>query len=80
MCIRDRFWPARIPFAVMHIDTGQNFPEVLEFRDRRVAELGVQLVIGSVQAAIDAWLVTEPPDGTRNRIQTPVLLLSLIHI
>ena len=68
------FWPARIPFAVMHIDTGQNFPEVLEFRDRRVAELGVQLVIGSVQAAIDAGLVTEPPDGTRNRIQTPVLL------
>jgi sulfate adenylyltransferase subunit 2 len=68
------FWPARIPFPVMHVDTGHNFPEVLEFRDRRVAELGVQLVVASVPEAIEAGLVTEPPDGTRNRIQTPVLL------
>jgi len=44
------FWPARIPFPVMHVDTGHNFGEVLEFRDRRVAELGVRLVVASVQA------------------------------
>jgi sulfate adenylyltransferase subunit 2 len=71
------FWPARIPFPVMHVDTGHNFPEVLEFRDRRVAELGVQLVVASVPEAIERGLVTEPPDGTRNRIQTPVLLDAL---
>ncbi len=68
------FHPARIPFPVMHIDTGHNFPEVLAFRDRRVSQLGVTLVVASVQEAIDAGTVTEPPDGTRNRIQTPVLL------
>src|SRR4030081_3858535 len=48
------FWPARVPFAVMHVDTGHNFPEVIDFRDRRVAEVGVQLVVASVQASIDA--------------------------
>ena len=68
------FWPARIPFPVLHVDTGHNFPEVLQFRDRRVAELGVALTVASVQAAIESGLVSEPPDGTRNRIQTPVLL------
>jgi sulfate adenylyltransferase subunit 2 len=68
------FWPARIPFPVMHIDTGHNFPEVLEFRDRRVGELGVQLLVASVQDAIDRGLVREEPNGSRNRIQTPVLL------
>src|SRR5215212_5768379 len=71
------FHPARIPFPVMHVDTGHNFEEVLGFRDRRVAELGVQLVVASVQEAIDNGSVTEPPDGTRNRIQTPVLLEAL---
>ncbi len=71
------FWPARIPFPVMHVDTGHNFEEVLEFRDRRVSELGVQLIVGSVPDAIAAGMVTEPPDGTRNRIQTPVLLDTL---
>lgn len=71
------FYPARIPFPVMHVDTGHNFPEVLAFRDRRVGELGVQLVIASVQEAIDNGTVVEPPDGTRNRIQTPVLLSAL---
>ena len=71
------FYPARIPFPVMHVDTGHNFPEVLEFRDRRVGELGVQLVVASVQEAIDNGTVVEPPDGTRNRIQTPVLLSAL---
>src|SRR5207237_5124243 len=71
------FWPAPIPFPVMHVDTGHIFPEVLEFRDRRAEELGVQLVVASVQEAIDNGSVTEPPDGTRNRIQTPVLLDAL---
>ena len=71
------FWPARIPFPVMHVDTGHNFPEVLEYRDRRVAELGVQLVVASVPEAIASGLVQELPDGTRNRIQTPVLLEAL---
>lgn len=68
------FAPAPIPFPVMHVDTGQNFAEVIEYRDRRVADAGVQLIIASVQDAIDRGMVTEPPDGTRNRIQTPVLL------
>src|SRR4029453_7828108 len=47
------FWPGRVPFAVMHVDTGHNFPEVIEFRDRRVAELGLRLVVASVQESID---------------------------
>jgi len=68
------FWPAAIPFPVMHIDTGQNFPEVLAFRDKRVGELEVQLIIASVQEAIDRGLVKAEPNGSRNRIQTPVLL------
>ena len=71
------FWPARIPFPVLHVDTGHNFAEVLAFRDRRVAELGVQLIVASVPQALAAGLVSEPPDGTRNRIQTPVLLEAL---
>ncbi|MGH8773932.1 MAG: sulfate adenylyltransferase subunit CysD [Jiangellaceae bacterium] len=68
------FWPAQIPFPVLHVDTGHNFPEVLAFRDRRVWELGVQLLVASVQDAIDRGLVAEEPSGSRNRIQTPVLL------
>jgi sulfate adenylyltransferase subunit 2 len=68
------FWPARIPFPVMHVDTGHNFPEVLDFRDRRTTELGVQLIVASVQDAIDRGMVREEPNGSRNRIQTPVLL------
>ena len=68
------FWPAPIPFPVMHVDTGHNFAEVLEFRDRRVAELGVTLVVASVQDAIDRGIVREEPGGSRNRIQIPVLL------
>src|SRR5262244_2129323 len=63
------FWPARIPFPVMHVDTGHNFPEVLEFRDRRVAELGVQLIVASVQESIDAGRVVEETGrwASRNR-------------
>jgi sulfate adenylyltransferase subunit 2 len=68
------FAPARIPFPVMHVDTGHNFPEVLEFRDRRVEELGVQLLVASVPEALASGMVRESPDGMRNRIQTPVLL------
>jgi sulfate adenylyltransferase subunit 2 len=71
------FYPSRIPFPVMHVDTGHNFDEVLAFRDKRVDELHVQLIVASVQEAIDNGSVTEPPDGTRNRIQTPVLLEAL---
>ena len=71
------FHPARIPFPVMHVDTGHNFAEVLAFRDKRVAELGVALVVASVPEAIEAGLVREAPDGTRNRIQTPVLLAAV---
>jgi sulfate adenylyltransferase subunit 2 len=70
------FWPARIPFAVMHVDTGHNFPEVIEFRDRRVAELGVNLVVASVQESIDEGRVVEEtgPRASRNRLQTTTLL------
>jgi sulfate adenylyltransferase subunit 2 len=70
------FWPARLPFPVMHIDTGHNFPEVLEFRDRRVADLDAKLVVASVQASIDAGRVTEDPgiNPSRNRLQTRTLL------
>jgi sulfate adenylyltransferase subunit 2 len=70
------FWPARIPFALMHVDTGHNFPEVMEFRDRRVAELGVKLVVASVQQSIDEGRVVEErgPRASRNRLQTITLL------
>ena len=68
------FWQAPVPFPVVHIDTGHNFPEVLEYRDWLVGELGLQLVVGSVQEAIDRGLVVEEPNVSRNRIQTPVLL------
>ena len=68
------FAPARIPFPLLHVDTGHNFPEVLEFRDRRAAELGVRLIVASVQDSIDAGRVRERPDGTRNQLQTTTLL------
>jgi sulfate adenylyltransferase subunit 2 len=70
------FAPARLPFPVMHVDTGHNFAEVLDFRDRRVAQLGVRLVVASVQDAIDAGRVVEEtgPRASRNRLQTVALL------
>ncbi|HEY9473252.1 MAG TPA: sulfate adenylyltransferase subunit CysD [Mycobacteriales bacterium] len=68
------FWPGRIPFPVMHVDTGHNFAEVLEFRDRQVAELGVSLVVASVQESIDAGRVREVPGQPRNPLQTVPLL------
>ena len=70
------FWPARIPFPVMHVDTGHNFPEVIEFRDRTVAELEADLVVASVQEAIDDGRVVDEigPRASRNRLQTESLL------
>jgi len=70
------FWPARIPFPVMHVDTGHNFDEVIEFRDRRVAEAGVKLIVASVQDSIDAGRVVEETGrwSSRNRLQTTTLL------
>ena len=73
------FAPARIPFPVMHIDTGHNFSEVIEFRDRCVAEMGVQLIVGSVQASIDAGRIADVsgPRASRNPLQTVTLLDSI---
>ena len=70
------FSPARLPFPVMHVDTGHNFPEVLEFRDRRLAEVGARLVVASVQQSIDDGRVIEEtgPRASRNRLQTTTLL------
>ena len=70
------FWPARLPFAVMHVDTGHNFPEVIDYRDRRLAELGIDLIVASVQKSIDDGKVTEDtePRASRNGLQTTTLL------
>jgi sulfate adenylyltransferase subunit 2 len=70
------FRPARFPFPLMHIDTGHNFPEVLQFRDDRVAELGERLIVASVQESVDRGRVHEEPghDPSRNRLQTTTLL------
>jgi len=75
------FWPARIPFPIMHVDTGQNFPEALELRDRRVAELGIRLVVASVQESIDKGRVVEEtgPRASRNRLQTVTLLDAILE-
>lgn len=73
------FFPARIPFPLMHVDTGHNFVETMEYRDRYVAELGAELVVASVQEAIDAGKVTEEtgPNASRNGLQTVALLEGL---
>ncbi|MEP7178691.1 MAG: sulfate adenylyltransferase subunit CysD, partial [Pseudonocardiales bacterium] len=70
------FWPAPIPFPVMHIDTGENFDEVIEFRDRTVERLGLQLIVSSVQDDIDAGRSIEETGvrASRNRLQTTTLL------
>jgi sulfate adenylyltransferase subunit 2 len=72
-------WPQRIAFPVVHVDTGHNFPEVLAFRDGRVQELGVELVVSSVQEAIDLGEVDEDPTpgASRNRLQTFPLLKTI---
>jgi len=71
---RKAFHPARIPFPVMHVDTGLNFPEILAYRDRWIEKLGLTLVVASVPEAMARGFVREEPNGSRNRIQTPVLL------
>ena len=70
------FWPARLPFPVMHVDTGHNFPEVLEFRDRMIGQIDASLLIASVQESIDAGRVVEElgPRASRNLLQTETLL------
>nr|WP_270239178.1 sulfate adenylyltransferase subunit CysD [Kocuria marina] len=68
------FWPAPIPFPVLHVDTGHNFPEVLEFRDRTVERLKIRLEVATVQDYIDDGRLAERPDGTRNQLQTVPLL------
>ena len=70
------FWPAKIPFPLMHIDTGHNFPETIEFRDRLVAELGVELIVREVQDSIDQGKVVEESGkyASRNSLQTTTLL------
>jgi len=70
------FWPAKIPFPLMHIDTGHNFDETIEFRDNLVAELGVELIVASVQQSIDEGKAMEEkgPNPSRNKIQTITLL------
>ena len=70
------FRPGKFPFPVMHVDTGHNFPEVIEYRDRRVAELGETLLVASVQESIDKGRVVEEtgPRASRNQLQTTTLL------
>jgi sulfate adenylyltransferase subunit 2 len=70
------FRPGRFPFPIMHVDTGHNFPEVVEFRDRLVSRLGERLIVASVQDSIDSGRVVEEtgPRASRNRLQTTTLL------
>jgi len=68
------FWPGPVPFPLLHVDTGHNFPEVLAYRDRAVAEKGVRLEVATVQDYIDDGRLTERTDGTRNPLQTQPLL------
>ncbi|MEQ9064031.1 MAG: sulfate adenylyltransferase subunit CysD [Vicingaceae bacterium] len=76
---RKAFYPAKIPFPLMHIDTGHNFPETIEFRDRFVSDLKAELIVGSVQKSIDEGKVTEEKgfNASRNLLQTATLLESL---
>jgi len=76
---RKAFWPARLPFPLVHIDTGQNFPEVIAFRDWLAADVGARLIVGSVQDDIDAGRVFEDTKSNagRNRLQTTTLLRTI---
>ena len=73
---RKAFWPAALPFSVMHVDTGHNFPEVIEYRDQMVDAMGARLVVASVQESIDSGRVVEElgPRASRNRLQSVTLL------
>jgi sulfate adenylyltransferase subunit 2 len=73
------FWPGKVPFPVLHVDTGHNFPEVIEFRDRTVEKLGLRLEVASVQDYIDRGVLQERPDGTRNPLQTLPLLEAITN-
>src|SRR3954469_18296099 len=75
---RKAFWPSAVPFTLMHVDTGHNFPEVIQYRDRVVEQYGLRLVVASVQDAIDDGRVAERPDGSRNALQTVPLLDGII--
>ncbi|MEM7416420.1 MAG: sulfate adenylyltransferase subunit CysD [Gemmatimonadota bacterium] len=79
---RKAFHPAPVPFTLVHVDTGHNFPETIEFRDRLVAEVGATLHVGSVQASIDAGRVKEEdgPNPSRNGLQTVTLLDTLVEL
>ncbi|BDZ54922.1 sulfate adenylyltransferase subunit CysD [Agromyces marinus] len=68
------FWPGKVPFPVLHVDTGHNFPEVLRFRDETVGRLGIRLEVASVQDYLDDGRLQERADGTRNPLQTQPLL------
>src|SRR5215210_4878393 len=70
------FWPGRFPFPLMHVDTGHNFPEAIEYRDRRAEELGARLVVAHVEDSIKAGRVVDEtgPGASRNRLQTTTLL------
>src|ERR1700680_653740 len=70
------FWPAKLPFPVMHVDTGHNFPEVIQFRDSAVEKLGARLIVASVQDSIDSGRAVEDTrqGASRNRLQTGTLL------
>ncbi|MGC8779931.1 MAG: sulfate adenylyltransferase subunit CysD [Anaerolineae bacterium] len=79
---RRAFWPARIPFPLLHIDTGHNFPETLAFRDRLVAQMGVELIVRYVQDSIDRGRVVEErgPTASRNALQTVTLLDAILEL
>src|SRR5699024_3238826 len=68
------FWPGRVPFPLLHVDTGHNFPEVLAYRDATVERFGVRLIVARVQDYLDDGRLLERPDGTRNPLQTQPLL------
>ena len=76
------FWPAKLPFPLMHVDTGHNFPETMQYRDRFIEEIGAELRVASVQKAIDEGKVTEEtgPFASRNGLQTFALLEGLEEV
>jgi sulfate adenylyltransferase subunit 2 len=73
------FWPAPVPFGLLHVDTGHNFDEVIEFRDRLVERYGLRLVVERVQDWIDDGRLDERADGTRNPLQIQPLLHAIDH-
>src|SRR5699024_4111654 len=68
------FWPAKIPFGLLHVDTGDNFPEIIRFRDETAQRFGLDLTVAKVQDYIDDGRLRERPDGTRNTLQTQPLI------